>query len=112
MTVTHFDHLYRETRHWADTVAFWQTLGFSRTEMWGEAPHRAGRLVRGDVAIVVAEVPPGAMPKASVFYGVDDVDDIGLRAGQDVVATHWGTRMVTVTDPEGHTYNFEARGQP
>jgi hypothetical protein len=111
MTVTHLDHLYRETHHWADTVTFWETLGFSRAETWGDAPHRAGRLVRGEAAIVVAEIPPESMPEASVFFAVDDVDDIGHRAGRDVVPTHWGTRMVTVTDPDGRTYNFEPRGQ-
>jgi hypothetical protein len=92
-------------------VAFWETLGFSLAETWGEPPHRAGRLVRTKAAIVVAEVPPEATPGVSVFFAADDIDDIAHRAGQDVVATHWGTRMVTVSDPDGRTYNFEPRGQ-
>lgn len=112
MTATRLDHLYRETQHWSASVTFWDGLGFSLAETWGEAPHRAGRLVRGEAAIVLAEVEPESMPGGSVFFSVDDLDEVANCSGQDVVETHWGTRMVTVFDPEGRTYNFEPRGHP
>ena len=103
------DHLYRETLHWESSVAFWESLGFRFLEQWGEAPHRAGTLGRDAARIVLAEVE-GAEPEGAVFLATDDVDGFAARAGVDVVDTHWGTRMATVTDPDGRTYRIEPDG--
>ena len=104
------DHLYRETHHWVDSVAWWSNLGFTVTEQWGEEPHRAGSLRKDDAVVVLAEVPGDATPGQATFLATDDVDAVSRRTGVPVVDTHWGTRMVSVTDPDGRTYNFEPGG--
>ena len=110
MSVARLDHLYRETRAWEESTAWWTTLGFSFLESWGEAPHRAGILSRGDMRVVLAEVRDERVPNQSVFIATDDLEDIATRSSADIIETHWGTRMVTVTDPDGRTYNFEPGG--
>ena len=89
-------------------MAFWEGLGFSCAESWGEEPHRAARLIRGATWVVLAETPTD-QPKESVFLTVPDIDALAATVNQPVVDTHWGTRMVSVTDPDGRTYNFEPR---
>jgi hypothetical protein len=103
------DHLYRETALWDESVAFWQSLGFVFAEQWGSEPHRAGRLVNGDVGIVLAESP--ADPAESVFLTTPDLDDVSKVLNVPIVETHWGTRMVSAIDPDGRTYNFEPRSE-
>ena len=100
------DHLYRETIHWEASVDFWETLGFAFVEQWGSEPHRAGTLARGATRIVLAEVE-GSDVESAVFLAADDVDAFAHQAGVAVVDTHWGTRMATVTDPDGRVYRIE-----
>ena len=102
-----FDHLYRETHHWADSGAWWGNLGFAFAQQWGEHPHRAGTLVKGATTVVLAEIPAADEPSASTFYATDHINEVARQLGSEVVDTHWGTRMVTATDPDGRTYNFE-----
>jgi catechol 2,3-dioxygenase-like lactoylglutathione lyase family enzyme len=101
------DHLYRETTDWEASVAFWNGLGFAFDHRWGEEPHRAGRLVGDDAAIVLAEIEPGSATEGTPFFDVSDIREFGRLADAPVVETHWGTQMVTVTDPDGRTYRFE-----
>ena len=102
------DHLYRETSHWERSVEFWSQLGFDFAESWGEEPHRAGRLTNGAASVVLAETSRGG-PGESTFLAVRDIDAVASAVGESVIDTHWGTRMVSVTDPDGRTYNFEPR---
>jgi hypothetical protein len=104
------DHLYRETRHWEESVAWWGNLGFTFAERWGGEPHRAGRLECGGAVVVLAEVPATAEPASSVFLASDDIADLSMRTGAPVIETHWGTTMVSLTDPDGHIYHFEPGG--
>jgi len=101
------DHLYRETRHWADSVAWWSNLGFAFSQQWGEEPHRAGALANGSTTVVLAEVPSNAEPSATTFLATDDIDGVARQIGSDIVDTHWGSRMVTGADPDGRVYNIE-----
>jgi len=98
MTVTALDHLYVETTDWPGSVDFWEGLGFDITERWGSDGHRAGRLVAGAAAVVLAEV--AADPEFTVFFAVPD--------SPDLEPTHWGTRLKRVTDPDGRTVALEA----
>jgi len=101
------DHLYRETHHWEESTTWWGSLGFAFTREWGSPPHRAGRLENGRAAVVLAEVPSEAAPAATVFLATDDLEEIADVTAQGIVDTHWGTRLVSLTDPDGRTYNFE-----
>ena len=106
------DHLYRETHHWDASVAWWAILGFSFAEEWGQEPHRAGRLVNGTTAVVLAEVPADQGARSSTFLRTDDLSAIAEATGEDTTETHWGTTMVSVTDPDGRTYDIEPGGHP
>ena len=103
------DHLYRETHHWEASVAFWADLGYGFAEQWGSEPHRAGRLTNGASSIVLAEVPGEAAPASIAFFSSGNLEDVAAATGSEIVDTHWGTRMISLTDPEGRTVNVEAR---
>jgi len=104
------DHLYTETRDWEASAAFWEGLGFSFVSRWGSDGHRAGRLEAGDAAIVLAEIPDGT-PQSSVFFDLVDAD--GFTPGAAVTVstplepTHWDTRWMRVTDPDGRVHALE-----
>jgi len=106
MASLRIDHLYRETVHWVESVAWWEDLGFVFQTTWGEEPHRAGILFNDETRVVLAEVA-SSDPASSVFLATDDLESTSRRLGSPVVDTHWGTRMVSATDPDGRTYNFE-----
>ena len=103
------DHLYSETMHWEASVAFWEGLGFSFEDRWGDEGHRAGRLRCNDAVVVLAEV--ATSPASNVFFSVDSVDDARPGAGVEIVSgpedTHWGTRWLRVRDPDGRVYSIE-----
>ena len=107
MPEVRLDHVYRETHHWTDSVTWWENLGFRFVATWGEEPHRAGTLVASDATVVLAEVPATDQPGEALFLATDDLERIASAVGVDIVDTHWGTRMVSVVDPDGRTYNFE-----
>jgi uncharacterized glyoxalase superfamily protein PhnB len=100
------DHLYRETGYWDESVSWWMKLGLVFEDEWGEEPHRAGKLVRDGLVVVLAEVMTTS-PTQAIFIATQDIDAVANQIGTPVAHTHWGTRMVTVTDPDGRTYNFE-----
>ena len=104
------DQLYAETRHWDDSVAFWEGLGFAFEERWGSEGHRAGRLRCNDARVVLAEVAEGT-PASNVFFSVDSADGFEPGPGVEVTtppqATHWGTRWLRVRDPDGRIYALE-----
>jgi catechol 2,3-dioxygenase-like lactoylglutathione lyase family enzyme len=112
MSVNRFDHVYLETRDWEASCAFWLGLGFRVAEEWGSDGHRAARLASKDASIVLAEAKPGDRPAVfDVLFKVDSFDGFDPRSGVEVVsgptATHRGTRMRRVKDPEGRVYSLE-----
>lgn len=107
MTHLDLDHLYRETRDWDGSVAFWEGLGFEFTDQWGDAPHRAGRLVAGASEVVLAETDGNREPVATPFFATRSLDDVATATGVPIERTHWGTTMITVVDPDGRTYHIE-----
>jgi uncharacterized glyoxalase superfamily protein PhnB len=109
MTALRINYLYRETTQWQQSVAWWENLGFTFETRWGEEPHRAGRLTNDATSVVLAEVALGDV-SSSIFLSTDDIASISRQSGSPIVDTHWGTRVVTVSDPDGRTYNFEPGG--
>ncbi len=107
MTRLEFDHLYRETHDWESSVEFWARLGFRFVEQWGEPPHRAGRLARDGTWLVLAETVLGREPSAVPFLVTDSLEEIADATNTVAESTHWGTTMVTLTDPDGRTYHIE-----
>jgi len=110
MAVTGLDHVYAETHDWDSSVAFWGTLGFSFADRWGSVGHRAGRPASGSAIVVLAEVPADRAPAYHVFFAMDE-DHVDPGPEGELVTpledTHWGTRWIRVTDPEGRVHCFE-----
>ena len=117
MSLTGFDHIYVETRHFDRAVSFWRELGFEVASEWGEDDHRACRLTGPNAWVVLAEAGRGHDPqRATVHFAMKDAEmlDEKLAAAEavEVVSplenTHWGTRWILVRDPDGNLYALEA----
>lgn len=118
MSVSGFDHVYMETRHFDRSIAFWEALGFSVAETWGEGEHRACRLQTDGAWVVLAEAGVGHDPqRATVHFAMRDAEKLDAHLTEsdavDVISpledTHWGTRWIRVRDPDGNLYVLEAR---
>ncbi len=113
MPVTDLDHVYLETRDWDAGVAFWEGLGFRLAEQWGSDGHRAGRLAAGKAAVVLAEVGADSVPETSIFFALEDGDEYSVAEAvpveEQLAATHWGTRLIRVRDPEGRVFCLEEK---
>jgi catechol 2,3-dioxygenase-like lactoylglutathione lyase family enzyme len=109
MTTQGFDHLYLETHNWGKSVAFWEALGF---KLEFETDHHSGQLVAlNGTRLFLAEQSPLDPVSSDVYLGVTQN---GIRPPNtiDVVfdwtATHWGTQVMTVRDPDGRLFRLEA----
>jgi uncharacterized glyoxalase superfamily protein PhnB len=102
-------HLYRETADWNDRVIFWRRLEFSFGQQWGSAVHRAETLTNGAPRIMLTEDARASEPSQTAFFVGASLDALAHDIDRPITDTHWGTRMVSVTDPDGRTYNFEPR---
>ncbi|MBB1158911.1 MULTISPECIES: VOC family protein [Amycolatopsis] len=96
-----------ETHNWGKTAKFLQRVGFS---LDFETDHNSGQLSNGDGApVFVVEVPEGQEPRTAVVVAVPDES---VDAELDVVTpfedTHYGTREMTVRDPDGRIWTLRA----
>jgi len=116
MAIEAHDHTYVETRDYTAARSFWETLGFAVASEWGDAGHRACRLVAGDTSVVLAECAPGRDPQGpTAHFRVSDAAGIDARlrdaAPVEVVTplepTHWNTRWIRVRDPDGNVWVLE-----
>ena len=116
MAIEAIDHLYIESPSFKDALAFWESLGFSLVEEWGEDGHQAGRLEAGSAVIVLAE---SDTPTLDIHFRINDAENLseGLAGSErvDVVQslepTHWGTRWMRVKDGEGRGFVLEETGK-
>ena len=110
MTTEGIDAVFLETHNWGKSAKFFQALGFV-LEL--ETDHGSGLLRNGDGAyIFVAEVPEDREPQMQVALKVADADAFRADPVVDVVTpfedTHYGTREMTVRDPDGRLWNLQA----
>lgn len=110
MSTQGVEHLYLETHNWGKSVAFWQALGFA---LEFETDHHSGSLVapngtRTFVAEQSVEDPVGV----DIYLGVADASAFQVNPPVELVrpftATHWGTQVMTVRDPDGRLFRIEA----
>lgn len=103
-------HLYVETHNWGKSVAFWQALGFTLEEDRGTSGLL--RPSAGGPYVYLAEVPASRAPRMELYLTAEGEGEPGQPV--EVIApfsdTHWGTREMTVRDPDGRTLKLEARG--
>jgi methyltransferase (TIGR00027 family) len=102
--------VYVETHNWGRTARFFQHLGFT---LDFETGHSSGQLSGGDGPYVfIAEVPSDQPPRTQVVLRVPKGGAVDLGSGAEVVSpwadTHYGTREMTVRDPDGQEWILQA----
>ncbi|MFC0597783.1 VOC family protein [Streptomyces palmae] len=110
MATEGIEAVFLETHNWGKAARFFQALGF---DLEFSTDHNSGRLRRGDGPYVfIAEVPEDRKPQTRIVLGVPDAD--AFRPGPDVEVvtpfedTHFGTRLMTVRDPDGRLWSLQA----
>jgi catechol 2,3-dioxygenase-like lactoylglutathione lyase family enzyme len=111
VAVTGIHHLLIETHNFGKSVAFWRQLGWDLAEDHGDS----GKLVgpSGGAHVWLSEVAPSKTPVIDVYFEVTEADAFAPRPPVEVVepfaATHWGTKLMTVRDPDGRIVRLQAR---
>jgi uncharacterized glyoxalase superfamily protein PhnB len=110
MTTEGIEAVFLETHNWGKSAKFFQTLG---CEIEFATDHNSGQLRRGDGPyLFIAEVPETEPTHRHLVLAVPDADAFELDASVEVVSewedTHWGTRLMTVRDPDGREWKLQA----
>jgi hypothetical protein len=112
MTTTGIEAVFLETHNWGAAAGFFTALGY---ELELETDHSSGQLRNGDGPYVfIAEVPADQETRTRIVLGVPDAAAVDLDPAVEVVTpfedTHFGTRMMTVRDPDGRLWDLQAPG--
>jgi uncharacterized glyoxalase superfamily protein PhnB len=102
--------IYLTTHNWGKAAKFYQSLGFS---LEFETDHNSGQLRNGSGPyLFIAEIPENQKTEACMVLKVESDDASRIDAGVEVVSpfenTHWGTREMTIRDPDGRLLSLKA----
>src|SRR5262245_2966708 len=112
MATRGFELVYLETHNWGKSAAFWEQLGF-KIEFEQNEHGRSGLLVAENGTRIFLEEKDLQDPVAvDLYLGVSDEATCQPGPPVEVVRTstptHWGTRVMTVRDPDGRLLRLEA----
>lgn len=110
MTTEGIEAVYLTTHNWGKAAKFFESLGF---ELEVDTGHSSGQLRAGDGPyLFVAEVPEDQEPATQIVLRVPDEAEAAGSPPVEVVTpfqdTHFGTREMTVRDPDGRTWTLQA----
>jgi uncharacterized glyoxalase superfamily protein PhnB len=110
MTTDGIEAVFLTTHNWGKSAKFFRALGF---DLDFETDHNSGQLRNGDGPyLFIAEVPEHESPAIQVVLKVSDADAMGSDPAVEIVTpfetTHWGTREMTVRDPDGRVWSLQA----
>jgi hypothetical protein len=110
MTTKGIEAVFLETHNWGKAAKFFQGLGY---ELEFDTGHSSGQLRNGDGPYVfVAEIPEDREPQVRMVLKVPDADGFRADPAVEVVTpfedTHFGTREMTVRDPDGRIWSLQA----
>jgi hypothetical protein len=110
MATQGFQMAYVQTHNWGKSVAFWQALGFT---LEFETGHHSGVLLAPNGSrIFLAEQSIEEPVGLELYLEVTDAQACEPPSPVEVVrkfaATHWGTQVMTVRDPDGRLFRLEA----
>jgi uncharacterized glyoxalase superfamily protein PhnB len=110
MTTDGIEAVFLETRNWGRAAKFMQALGF---ELDFATDHNSGQLRNGDgPSVFIAEIPADREPGLQLVLKVADAAAVRLDPAVEVVTpfadTHYGTREMTVRDPDGRLWTLQA----
>ncbi|MDL4776820.1 VOC family protein [Actinomadura xylanilytica] len=102
--------VFLETRNWGKAAKFFQALGY---EMEMSAGDGSGVFRNGEGPyLVLVEIPEDREPGVQIALKVPDADAFRADPAIDVVTpfqdTHYGTREMTVRDPDGRLWSLQA----
>jgi hypothetical protein len=111
MTTTEgIEAVFLTTHNWGKAAKFFQALGF---ELEFATGHESGQL-RGRTGpyVFIAEVPESEPTDVRLVLKVADASSLRLDPSVEIVTpfedTHWGTREMTVRDPDGRVWSLQA----
>lgn len=109
MTTNGIEAVFLTTHNWGKAAKFFQALGF---ELDFETDHNSGQLRNGDGPYVfIAEVPADQEPRMQLVLGLSDPDAVAADPVVEVVGpledTHYGTKEMTVRDPDGRAWTLQ-----
>lgn len=110
MATDGIEAIFLETRNWGRAAKFFQALGFELDVSAGDG---SGVLRNGDGPyLVLVEIPEDREPGIQVAVKVTDPDGFDPGSAVEVVTpfedTHYGTREMTVRDPDGRLWSLQA----
>jgi hypothetical protein len=110
VTTEGIEAVFLETHNWGKAAKFFQELGF---ELEFSTDHNSGQLRNGDgPSVFIAEIPANREPGMRVVLKVPDADSFCPDSAVEVVTpfteTHYGTREMTVRDPDGRPWILQA----
>ncbi|WP_242892893.1 hypothetical protein [Actinomadura litoris] len=113
MSTQGFEAVFLETHNWGKAARFFQALGF---ELEFETGHASGQLRNGNGPYVfIAEVPEDREPRLQLALRVEDAEAFRPDPAVEVVTafedTHFGTKEMTVRDPDGRLWSLQAPGK-
>jgi uncharacterized glyoxalase superfamily protein PhnB len=107
MATEGIEAVFLTTHNWGKAAKFFQSLGF---ELEFATDHASGQLRNGDGPyIFIAEVPADQQPEVRIVLKVPDED--AFHSADEVTPfedTHYGTREMTVRDPDGRLWTLQA----
>jgi uncharacterized glyoxalase superfamily protein PhnB len=110
MTTEGIEAVFLTTHNWGQAAKFFQALGFDLEFATG---HSSGQLRNGDGPYVfIAEVPANQEPGMQLVLKATGADAMRPDPAVEVVTpfedTHYGTREMTVRDPDGRLWTLQA----
>ena len=110
MSTEGIETVFLDTHNWGKAAKFFQGLGY---ELEFDTGHSSGQLRNGNSPpVFIAEVPGDQEPGMRLVFKVPDPDGFRPGPGVEVVTpfedTHYGTREMTVRDPDGRLWNLQA----
>ncbi|MFE9574675.1 VOC family protein [Streptomyces sp. NPDC006692] len=101
--------VFLTTHNWGRAAQFFQALGY---KLDFETDHNSGQLRNGDGPYVfIAEVPEDQEPQTRIVLKVPDADTFQPDPVVEVVTpfadTHYGTKEMTVRDPDGRLWSLQ-----
>ncbi|MFJ4653989.1 VOC family protein [Nocardia sp. NPDC088792] len=113
MSIEGIEAVFLETHNWGRAAKFYEALGF---ELEFATDHNSGMLRhRTGPYLFLAEVPRSQETKTSLVLKVTDEQEFRpdpvLEVTTEFEDTHYGTRELTVRDPDGRDWVLSAPGK-
>ncbi len=106
--------VFLTTHNWGKAAKFFQALGYT---LEFETDHHSGQLRNGaGPYLFIAEVPESEPADVRLVMKVADAaafqPDPVVKVLTPFQDTHWGTKEMTVEDPDGRVWSLQAPGRP